>query len=62
MFMSAKSSPLLFDEDENGNTFPNIQKIQQYFADRGEEEGKARKITMISTGPGFASYYNSTLA
>ena len=62
MFMSAERSPALFDIDNNGNSFPNISKIEQYFADKSKEDGKQRKVTMISTGPTFNAYWKNQLA
>lgn len=62
MFMSAERSRWLFDIDANGNSFPNISKIERYFGEISTEDGKQRKITMISTWPTFASYNDNKLA
>jgi len=52
----------LFDKDADGNIFPNIKKIQKYFEEVSAEDGKKRKIMMISTGPTFAKYKESKIA
>lgn len=61
MFVSAEEAPMLFDTDDHGNVFPNISEIQQYFIDKSKEDGKKRKITMITTGPTFESYGSTQL-
>ena len=62
MFINAKTAPNLFTIDANGNSFPNIPALEKYMEDRSVQYKKTRKITMITSGPTFASYNDATLS
>ena len=62
MFVNADRSPARFDKDAQGNSFPNLVEIQQYFLDKSKEDGKKREITMITSGPTFVAYGKTQLA
>lgn len=54
MFINAKTNATCFDQDGQGNYFPNPKKIEQYITGMSPA-GKSRKIAMITTGPYFQS-------
>lgn len=61
MFVNAERSPDRFTTDDEGNSFPNMTNIQQYFIDKGKEDGKKIQVTMVSTGPTFVQYGKTKL-
>lgn len=59
MFISSERSWDLFTKKANGDVFPNITAIQNYF--NAGNNGKKRTITMISTGPTFQTEHQATM-
>jgi hypothetical protein len=58
----SQASKALFDQDTEGNVFPNIEKLQEYFINRWKETGQERQITLITTGPTFSKSHEPTLS